>query len=186
VATVAETKLLTADEFMAADLGDENFELVRGRVVLIPPGTPEHGLYCASVCFALGSFGRKTRYGYAISNSCPILTERNPDTVRGVDVCFYSDARWPRSQLGQSLPPVPPDVAVEVFSPGSRPGEMLKRVSEYFEIGTLLVWVVYPASRSLMIYRPGDETPITLGEDAILENLPELPGFRCPVSDFFV
>jgi Uma2 family endonuclease len=186
MATVAETKLLTAEEFMAADLGEGNFELVRGKVVFIPPGTPEHGLHCGNVCFALESYGRKTSYGYAISNSCPVLTERGPDTVRGIDVCFYSHARWPRSQLGKGLPPVPPDVAVEVFSSGNRPGEMIKRVSEYQEIGTLMIWVVYPARRSVVIHRPDDEPPLVLGEDAVLENLPELPGFRCPVSDFFV
>ncbi len=37
MATVAETKLLTAEEFMAADLGDGNFELVRGEIVEMPP-----------------------------------------------------------------------------------------------------------------------------------------------------
>ena len=28
--------------------------------------------------------------------------------------------------------------------------------------------------------------PTVLEEDAVIENLPELPGFRCPVADFFV
>jgi hypothetical protein len=32
VATATETKLLTAEEFMAADLGDGTFRLVRGRL----------------------------------------------------------------------------------------------------------------------------------------------------------
>ena len=43
MATVAQTKLLTAEEFMAADLGEGNFELVRGEVVEVPPAMPEHG-----------------------------------------------------------------------------------------------------------------------------------------------
>jgi hypothetical protein len=34
MATVTQTKLLTAEEFMAADLGEGTFELVRGEVVL--------------------------------------------------------------------------------------------------------------------------------------------------------
>jgi Uma2 family endonuclease len=186
VATVTETKLLTAEEFMAADLGDGNFELVRGEIVEMPLATTEHGRVCVNVVYPLESFGRQTGLGYAISNDAAILTERDPDTVRGPDVCFYTHARWPRANLGKGLPPVPPDLAVEVFSPGNRQAKMSKKVSEYLEAGTLLVWVIYPASRSVMIYRPGDEIPLTLAEDAILENLPELPGFRCPVSDFFV
>jgi Uma2 family endonuclease len=63
---------------------------------------------------------------------------------------------------------------------------MTKKVSEYLEAGTLLVWIVYPASRSVVIYRSDDEPALTLVEDAVIENLPELPGFRCPVADFFV
>ena len=49
-----------------------------------------------------------------------------------------------------------------------------------------MVWVVYPASRSVVIYRSDDEPPLVLHEDDVIENLPELPGFRCAVADFFV
>jgi Uma2 family endonuclease len=178
MATVAETKLLTAEEFMAADLGEGIFELVRGGIVELPEPTTEHGRVCVNVVYALESFGRQTGLGYAISNDSAVLTERDPDTVRGPDVCFCTHARWPRSQLGKGLPPVPPDLAVEVFSPGNRQGKMSKKISEYLEVGTLLVWVVYPARRSVMIYRSDDEIPLTLGEEAIIENLPELLGFR--------
>ena len=45
MATVAQTKLLTAEEFMAADLGEGSFELVRGEVVEVPPAMPEHGRF---------------------------------------------------------------------------------------------------------------------------------------------
>jgi hypothetical protein len=34
MASVTQTKLLTAEEFMAADLGEGTFELVRGEIVL--------------------------------------------------------------------------------------------------------------------------------------------------------
>jgi len=186
MATVAETKLLTAEEFMEADLGEGTFELVRGEVVEVPRPTPEHGAVCASVTGSLWDYGRKSGLGYAVSNDAAVLTERDPDTVRGPDVCFYTHARWPRSQLGKGLPPVPPDLAVEVYSPGNRKGKMNKKISEYLEAGTLLVWVVNPSRRSVAIYRLDDEFPLVLGEDAVLENLPELPGFRCPLSDFFV
>ena len=138
MATVTQPKLLTAEEFMAADLGEGTFELVRGEVVELPPAMPEHGRVCVNVGFALESFGRQTGYGYCLSNDSAVLTERGPDTVRGADVCFYSHARWPRSQVGNSLPPVPPDLAVEVYSPGNRRGEMNKKVTEYLGVGVSL------------------------------------------------
>jgi Uma2 family endonuclease len=185
MATVAKPRLLTAEEFMAADFGDGCFELVRGEVFELPPAMPEHGRVCGNAFYLLESYGRQSGLGYALSNDTAVVTARGPDTVRGPDVCFYSHARWPRSQVGNSLPPVSPDVAVEVVSPSDRRGGVERKVSEYLEIGTLLVWVVYPASRSIAIHRPDNQPPRVLYDGAVIEDLPELAGFRCPVSDFF-
>jgi Uma2 family endonuclease len=76
--------------------------------------------------------------------------------------------------------------AEEVYSPGNRPGEINKKIAECLEAGTLMVWVVYPSRRCVVIYRPNDEPPRVLCNGDVLENLPELPGFRCSVADFFV
>jgi Uma2 family endonuclease len=183
--TAVQTNLMTAEEFMAADLGEGRFELVRGEVVPVPPTMPKHGRICMKIGFVLESFGRQTGYGYSLTGSA-VATERRPDTVRGPDVCFFSQARWSRSQVGNDLPPVPPDVAVEVVSPRNRPGGLLKKVGEYLEAGVLLVWVVNPERRRVTVYWPGEEAPIVLDEDEFMENFPELPGFRCPVSVLLV
>jgi hypothetical protein len=49
-----------------------------------------------------------------------------------------------------------------------------------------MVWVVYPKSHQVVIYRSADEPPDVLKQDAVIENLPERPEFRCPVADFFL
>jgi Uma2 family endonuclease len=185
MATVTKT-LLTAEEFMAADLGEGLHELVRGEVVEVDRTMPEHGLVCGNACYELSSYGRRTGFGYAMTNDTAVQTERGPDTVRGADVCFYSQARWPRSKLGRSLLPIPPDLVVEVDSPSNRPGEMRAKVNEYLNAGVSLVWVIDPAKRVVAVYRPDIPYPAVLGEGDELGNLPELPGFRCRVGDFFV
>jgi len=81
---------------------------------------------------------------------------------------------------------VPPDIAVEVVSPGNRPGKTLKKVSEYLEAGVPMVWVVHPKRRHVAVYRTGEGEPLFSREGEIPEDFPELPGFRCAVSDFFV
>jgi len=186
MAKVTTTKMMTAEEFMAADLGEGTFELVRGEVVKMPPPMPEHGRVCGNVFYTHETYGRQTGRGYALPNETAVLTERGPDTVRGADVSFYSSARWPRSQVGADLPPVPPDLAVEVMSRGTRPGKLTKRISEYLAAGVAMVWVVDLRKRRLAIYRPDEEVPLILEQGQMLENLPELPGFRCAVADFFL
>ncbi|MEO6810029.1 MAG: Uma2 family endonuclease [Isosphaeraceae bacterium] len=185
MATAAKA-IITAEEFMAMDLGEGTFELVRGEVIELPPAMPEHGLVCGNTAIILGTYGRQTGYGYMLCNDSAVQTERGPDTVRGADVSFYSQARWPRSEVGRRLPPIAPDLVVEVFSPGNRAGEMLGKVQEYLDAGVLMVWVIHPVRRTLAIYRPDDPTPTVLTATDTLENLPELPGFRCPVAEFFV
>jgi Uma2 family endonuclease len=185
MATASQPKLMTAEEFLAADLGEGRFELVRGEVVEVPPAMPEHGRICGNAFYALETYGRQSGLGYGLSNDPAVVTERAPDTVRGPDVCFFSHARWPRSQLGNTLPPVTPDVVVEVVSPRNRPGELHRKIDEYLDAGVLLVWVIYPKRRQGAVYRR-DEEPAFFKEGEFLENVLELPGFRCPVSDFFV
>lgn len=178
--------LITADEFMAMDLGEGTFELVRGEVIELPPAMPEHGLVCGNTAGILFNYGRQTGYGYVLSNDSAVQTERGPDTVRGADVSFYSQARRPRSEVGRRLPPIAPDLVAKVFSPSNRRPKMFGKVQEYLDAGVLMVWVIHPVRRTLAIYRPDDPTPTVLTETDTLEELPELPGFRCQVAEFFV
>ena len=46
-----------------------------------------------------------------------------------------------------------PDLVVEVYSPGNRRGKILEKVAEYLGAGIPLVWVVYPKSRTVAMYR---------------------------------
>ena len=186
MATVAPAKLMTAEEFMKADLGEGTFELVRGEVIEVPPSMPEYGVICLNVGATLWNYGKKAGHGYPLSNDSAVVTERGPDTVRGADISYYSEDRWPRSEVGTKLPPVPPNLVVEVYSPGNRPGEILEKLTEYLLAGVSLVWIVYPKSRTVAIHRSLDEPPQVLREDDVIENLPELPGFRCAVADFFL
>ena len=179
------TQPITAEEFLAMDLGEGIHELVRGEIVEMPPPMPEHGRICFNAGFQLEAFARPTKFGYVLSNDSAVPTERGPDTVRGADICFYSEARWPRERVGWELIPVLPDLVVEVYSPSNRPGEMRDKVYEYLRAGVMMVWVIHPSKRQLWVYRMDELGPSVYSENDVVENLPELPGFHCVVSDFF-
>jgi len=178
--------LVTAEEFMRMDLGAGTFELVRGEVIEVPPPMPEHGIICSNSVQILGPYGRQTGYGYVLCNDSAVQTERGPDSVRGADICFYSHARWPRAEVGRTLPPIAPDLVIEVFSPGNRAGEMRAKVYEYLEAGALMVWVIHPVRKTVSVYRPEELDPTVFHESETLEGFPELPGFRCAVAEFFL
>lgn len=182
MATTTRTQI-TASEFMNMDLGDGLFELVRGEIVTLSPPLYWHGFVCGNIYAVLNDFGRRTGHGHVATNDSAVVI--NDINVRGADLCYYSEVRWPRALVGQGPPPVPPDLVVEVYSPSNRPGEMLEKVSEYLRAGVPMVWTVHPERRSLTIYRGDDPTPLVLTETDVAENLPELPGFQCRVAEFF-
>ena len=187
MATVSETKtLLTAEQFLDLDLGEGRFQLVRGEVVELTLPRARHGNVSGRIVFQLGLFGRQTGFGYVFGGDYPVITARGPDTVRGPDVTFFSNARLPETATDtDQLIAIPPDLVAEIVSPSNGRKEIMAKVQEYLDAGVLLIWVVYPRRRTLMIYRPDEEPPITLAGADLIENLPELPGFLCPVAEFF-
>jgi Uma2 family endonuclease len=184
MAVVPAARPTTAEEFMKADLGDGRFELVRGEVVELSPPYSDHGYASSSLSALLFSYGRESGYGYSLSE-VTVRTRKDPDTVRAPDVCFYSEARHPRSELGPNLLTVAPDVAIEVVSPGNSKTELLEKVVEYLAAGSLAVWLVYPQTRSVAVFRDSRTPPAVYHEGDAIQDQPELPGFRCLVSDIF-
>src|SRR5262245_28079988 len=120
MATVAG-RLVTAAEFLAMpDPPDgSRQELVRGEVVTMPPPGFRHGLRQVRICSLLDQFGRSTRHGRVTVES-GLVTERDPDTVRGPDVAYWSAERLPLDQEPEGYPEVAPELCFEILSPGNR------------------------------------------------------------------
>ena len=182
----AKRRLITAEEFMKMDLSEGSFELVEGEVTPVSVGNRLHAIVCSRMNRLLGNFGERSGIGYALCNDFAVLVGRDPDTVRGADVAFYTHARLPERSAAEDVPPIPPDLVVEVVSPGNSRNELLRKVYEYLNIGVGMVWIVHPVRRTLTIYRNNDDsTPIVLNEDDAIGGLAELPGFEAKTADFF-
>ena len=105
--------------------------------------------------------------------------------VRIPDVSFIRWERFPEGKLPRvPIPPVAPDLAVEVLSSGNTEAEMTRKLREYFEAGTILVWYVDPASRTVTVYTAPDRS-LVLDGDATLTGGDVLPGFELPLRELF-
>ena len=121
MATVAEAApLITAEQF--AQRPDPGYpeELVRGRIIPLPPPKPRHGYVCNKAGRIFGNFVDDHRLGWVLNNDTGVITERDPDTVRGGDVVYYSYDRLPPGELPDTYAAVVPELVVEVQSPGDR------------------------------------------------------------------
>lgn len=179
----ASSDRLTIEEY--ARLPDPGYptELVRGRIVAHRYAVPYHGQVCTNVGVALSDHVRAGDLGDVVGYS-GVVTERDPDTLRGADVCFYSYAKVPKGSLRRDeYLDVPPDLVVEVLSPNDRWPEVLRKVAEYLAAGVAAVALLDPGRRTLHLY-DGDEPVRILVEDDEL-TLPNLLGdFRVAVRQF--
>ena len=113
-----------------------------------------------------------------------IVLERGPDTVRAPDVAYFSPERLPpETDITRFLDAVP-DLAVEIVSPSNRPSEIREKAEMWTSFGARLVWVVWPETMTVDVYRP-EESVVTLGAEDTLTGEDVLPEFSCPVREVF-
>jgi Uma2 family endonuclease len=180
----AATRWITARQF-AAMSSDVPSELVRGEVVEMPRPGMKHGVVCGNAYDPIKSWARSGNRGLVAINDTGILTERDPDTVRGPDVLFISRERWPHDQAPEGFLEVAPDLAVEVLSHFDVWKDVLQKISEYFDAGVREVWVADPELKNVQVFRP-DAPPRTVRSADALESADVLPGFSCHVADLFI
>jgi Uma2 family endonuclease len=176
---------LTVEEFERLAEGEEEYflELVRGRVVREPRPNPEHGRIVANLCYYLRRFAAANGLGTVFAESGFELPGY-PATVRGPDVSFVSTGRLEAARPHRAFPRIAPDLAVEVVSPSNTAIELREKAAEYLVAGSRLVWVLYPKTRTAVVYREGGEAQLLRGDDR-LEGGAVLPGFSIALSELF-
>jgi Uma2 family endonuclease len=123
--------------------------------------------------------------GGAFSSSCGYqIFPHEPRRVRYPDASFIRAERLPAGGLLRGHSRTVPDLAVEVVSPNDTAEEIDARVKDFLRVGAPLVWVAYPATRSVDIFR-GDGTGGWRAEGQELSGEDVLPGFTCRVADLF-
>jgi Uma2 family endonuclease len=176
-------QLVTSDELARTpNLG--RCELVEGRVVHMSPTGFVHGRVEAAFAAVLRAFVSPRKLGYVLTGEVGILTRRVPDTVRGADVLFISNERFAGKTPGRAFLDVAPELVVEVLSPDDRPGEVLRKLGEYFDMGVKLVWLADPEQQVVMAHRSLTEVRCFTREGS-LPGDDVLPGFEVSLREIF-
>jgi Uma2 family endonuclease len=96
------------------------------------------------------------------------------------DVAYVSNERLSDQEL--EVPPLSPNVAVEILSPDDRRTDIDDKIATYLRAGSSLVIVVDPKKRIVELHDPNRIA--ALDESAAIEHA-ALPGFRFAVRDLF-
>lgn len=168
-----------ADVLVAHAANKRLCELVDGVLVEKPMGYEESRL-ASAIIYALIEFLSLHDLG-AVAGEAGMMRLLD-GLVRIPDVSFV---RWERLPAKvDSIVPVSPDLAVEVLSESNTPKEMERKLREYFENGTQLVWFFDLKSRSVTVYTSPSQCTV-LGESDTLSGGDLLPGLALSVRALF-
>ena len=177
------TRLMTAEELFALPEGEMQYELVRGQLREVPMAGWQHGWIEMNIILVLGTDPVARTVGRTVSGDTAFVLARGPDTVRIPDVAFVRHERLP-PPLVSGRAALAPDLAVEIRSPNDRPGEVQRKVADYFAAGVRLVWLVDPDAQTVEVWTPGGlDRRCTAAET--IDGGAVIPGFRCPAARFF-
>src|SRR5919197_4400122 len=134
-----EPRLVTAEELLRCPDDGLRRELIRGVVRTMSPGGGPHGRAGGTIHGHFSRFVYEHPVAEVLMAETGFLFERNPDTVRAPDVAVIRTERIPPEGLPPGYVPFPPDLAVEVVSPGDTAAEVEEKVEAWLQVGARAV-----------------------------------------------
>jgi len=184
------TKLMTAADLAALPEGDGfRYELIEGVLhkEMAPAGGP-HGSVAARMTHPLHlMMAAHPAIGEIFIAEEGFFLRHDPDTVVAPDASFVLAEALPPgwNVVGSGYLPCVPTLVIEVVSPSNSLPEVMAKVDVYLKAGVPLIWVAFPATRTVLVDGAGRERLTLTAADALDggDVLPHLPPLR--VADLF-
>ena len=171
---------MTAEELMNIDDEPNRHELIKGELLTMAPIGYPHGTTTVNLSTLLHIYVKANNLG-VLAVELGFKLETDPDTVLGPDISFIARERVGIPSEGYVVGP--PDLAVEILSPGDRRTQVERKTSLWLELGARSVWNVNPRKRTVEVIRANGERHLFHENDEVVDDT--VPGFRVKVSEIF-
>jgi Uma2 family endonuclease len=176
-------KELTLPEFLNLPLGegDITYELINGQA--IPKMSPKkfHSKLTRALLHLLEQLCEGK--GEVYPELAVTLTRQGRDWAPIPDLLYISDERLPTDWEEEGLCSVPPDLVIEIISPGQTFGQMAAKAEDYLVAKVLRVWVVDSQARSITVFYPDAPPKTYMGDELLTDSL--FPGLEFTVEQLF-
>ncbi len=164
--------------------GDLLYEVVNGQRVELPPMGAKEISVASVLHFYLCLHLYRHNTGWAFAEMLFRL-RGIPKLERRPDLAFVPYDRWPQRIVPDlDAWEMIPALAVEVVSKNNTAEEIEEKITDYFENGVALVWVIYPRQLKIYIYESLKSIRV-LDIGDTLDGGSVLPEFRLPVAKLF-
>jgi len=175
--------LMSVEEFDRLEEPDElSYELDEGELVVMTKPRPLHNRIAERLYRALSRYLESHQVGEAFIFE--YLFVLGPNIKRAPDVSFLRAERANQIDPNADIPGAP-DLAVEVLSPNDTVSAVRRKIRQYFAAGAQCVWIVYPETREVEVWREASKPQIVLQETDVLEAPDLLPGFSLRAGSLF-
>jgi len=170
-----------ADYFALPDT-NRLVELSEGALIMPPHPTETHQRTIDVLYAAMRAFVREHDLG--IIRFAPLPVRLWPGKIREPDILFVSYAHADR--IGEQFYG-PPDLVVEVISPGTRRADRGVKMLEYARAGVSEYWLVDPDACTIEVYTLDEEVYVLLGQFGTggKARSQVLSGFEAQVDEVF-
>ena len=175
-------KPLTLDEFLALPEEEPPLEYADGVVTRKVPPKTRHSALQLDLAKRIDQIGLPNKVARAFTE----LRTTFGGASRVPDVAVFRWDRIPRDASGRLADDVfePPDIAIEMASPGQSVNSLVRRCLWYGANGVHVALLVDPEDESVLAFRPGGGVTALQGADRI--DLTEiLPEFELTVDELF-
>jgi Uma2 family endonuclease len=180
---IATQRLLTYDDLQGMPDDGKRRELLEGELILNPVPRRDHREIVANLDWILQRFLRASGSGRVYTHPVDLYLGRH-DIVQP-DLVVIRDARLgiyrPEGNIDE-----PPDIVVEILSPGTRAIDLVRTMALYARSGVSEYWIADPERRILGINRLQGEDYVAVEPDIdgwIAS--PTLSGLRVDPSEVF-
>jgi Uma2 family endonuclease len=177
-------KRLTYDDLEAIpqDREGDRHEIINGELVVTPVPLIKHQIVSMNILSALDRLVRDGDLGRVLHP--PTGVRLTPDNLLIPDIIFIAKDRL--HVIGPKTVDAPPDLVVEILSPGTRQRDLTTKRELYARFGVREYWIVDLDARTVTILALAGNTyqPVPGGEGGAIQSR-VLPGFRLTLEAVF-
>jgi|SRR4051812_25835213 len=172
---------MTARQFL--ELGEDppgvRLELVDGEIAVSPSPIPRHSYTVTALSAILKTYTDDSDLGEVLLDVDTIFGEHD---VRRPDIFYFTKAR--RHFIGEKAIEGPPDLAVEVISPGNERTDRRDKFELYAAGKVKHYWIIDPTKRTIEAYslRAGKYVGRVRGSSSDVIKLPPFPKLEIPLA----
>ncbi len=171
-------------ERMQTQMPDYQMELVNGEVIVMSPSGLEPDEIAVEIAAQIRNWVRPRKLGRVAGSSAGFKLPNATGDVRAPDCSFIWASRLRRTT--QSFAQLVPDLAFEVVSKSDSLESQRQKVRGYLALGMVVGVVVDFRTRTVEVFRPGQQDPVQVLRDGDVLTLPDLlPGWEMEVESIW-